>query len=259
MLTKLFAFYGLFLLFFAPKKSAFNFLPIIPLILFSLARGTSIEFSELFLFTLTLMFIKFNYISNRNKFFFFLSFFILIFIVGSVFLYQVQLRYNGEYSPKGCVYGFCYSKNFYLSDTLNTFLWVLVPYLLGGIYNLNVYISEFTFSMLFPLNAIFFGTEIFQICVENGYDCGAWKTLPILVAENFGLILAIIFYIGIPFLLRSFIRHSNSPFISVLGLYLFVYFIFSNFTGHGIIISYSNKLIVLILLLFYVVRTLRYK
>lgn len=259
MVVKLSAFYGLYLIFFAPKKSIFNFFLITPLISYSLTRGTNLEFLELFLFTITLTFVKFNHISNRSKVYLFLIFTIFIFIVSSVFLYQVQLRYGMEYLPGGCNYDFCYSHNSYLSDLFNMFLFVLTPYLMGGVYNLHVYISEFSFFMVFPLNTLVFETELSLICKANEYSCGPWKTLPILVVENFGYIFAIVFYIGIPFLLRSFIRHSSSLFISMLALYSFVYFIFSSFNGDGVISSFSNIFMLLTLVLFYVFRVLRYK
>lgn len=233
------AFYCIYLILFCRKNRMVAFVFIAPMVVFSVSRGTSIEFFEIALFFVSAFYIKSKIDVAFNGLRIYISIFLLLILGVSVFLGNVSLRLGESVFDDICFGPFCYGNA--LGSSLDPLFFFLSGYFLGGLYNISTFIAANEFiSALYPGNLLF-SRELDVLC-NSDYVCAAWHPLLADFISIFGV------FVIIPLLLMHKIvnmalKRSDNSFITCLIIYQYSYFVFSLFVGEGIFASSSNIII----------------
>lgn len=250
-LLKVSAFFGVFLAIFSSGGRIRYLFLVSPLLIYAMTRGTSVEFFELFMYSSVLFIIKYNGLTPSDRKKLIASAGVITILVVFLFLYQIQSRYSFGYKPSGCVYSFCYDDQG-AASFFDSIMFSLTPYFLGGISNIYIFFEGADYRVLFPINSTLFSTDLAFYCKTSEFLCGPWKPNLLSLTENLGSLVVIFIYLLIPFLIRRILISIKGGFSKTLVLYFYIYFLFSTFSGEGVISSFSNIFIILFLVLYWV-------
>jgi hypothetical protein len=241
---KLIAFYCIYYILFNSNEKLSSIIFMAPLIVYSISRGTSIEFFEMAVFTFSALYLKSKIYRVKNYITFIAS--LLLVIAGLyVFSSNISLRMGESVLDNVCFGPFCYEQG--LGTSLDPIFFLLSGYFFGGFYNISTYIyGNNIFDVIYPGNIIF-SFDLNHLC-EKGNSCAAWHPLLPKFISLMGLF-AIIPIVFIAKLVNVALYKSNDFFITCLIIYHYTYFIFSIFIGEGIFASNSNILILIFVLI----------
>jgi hypothetical protein len=250
---KIVAFYCIYSIVFCLQKKLWGIIFMAPMLIFSVSRGTSIEFFEIFLFLTVVMYIKSQYQINKHSHRIYGLLLIIFILASNIFMGNVSLRL-GESSLENLCFGpFCYKEG--LGTFMDPVFYFLSGYFLGGFYNSNVFFSGNDLVTLMLPGNIYFSHDLASLCAM-GFQCAAWEPL---LPKLFTIMGIFTFFILI--LLHKVVNvalsNSMNVFITCLILYNYTYLIFSLFVGEGIFSSSSNSLIFYSLSLALIIRSLR--
>lgn len=238
-LIKLVAFYSIYTIAFHSRERIAAFIFITPMIVYSVSRGTSIEFFELALFFITTLYVKskINLFANRRRMYIWL---LLLSIFGlSVFLGNISLRLGESLSDNVCFGPFCYGGG--LGSSLDPLFFFLSGYFLGGFYNISTFISaNEVIGVLFPGN-MFISRDLTNLCSME-YQCAAWHPLLPKIMSIMGIFILIVLAL-MHKVVNYMLSKSKNAFMACLIVYHYSYFVFSLFVGEGLFASSSNTLI----------------
>lgn len=242
-IIKITAFYYIYNFVFFDDSKLWSVAFLLPLIFFSIARGTSVEVFEMIIFLFSVLFLKSKLYHIKIMWFKYLPIAVLASVI---FIWNISLRMD-QYSLTNTCFGpFCYKSFFNLPfDNLFYFLGV---YFFSGFYNLYLlYNTNGLFEILMPFNAVF-TFSISEIC-KSKLVCGSWHPALVYLLPLLG-ILAIFFLFFLHKIVNIFLKKSRSAFMTAMVLYQYTYVVYSIFIGEGLFSSAPNKLILLITFLF---------
>lgn len=248
---KLCAFYSVYMISFLNKRKIAYFFLIVPLVMYSLTRGTNVELFEIFIYFSIVFIIKYNVLSKIEKIRMIRLVLLFVALFMFLFFYQVQSRYSFKYTTSVCTFSFCYDSN-YPFPSIGRMLFSMAPYFLGGLVNLYVYISDFSFLQLLPFNSSLSNLSMKASCEASSISCGPWKPVLITLIEFLGLFFTFIIYVLAPYLVIFINKRIRNQFVCSITLFVYLYFIYSSFIGGGVTTSYVYLLFILFVIVFFI-------
>ncbi|EHK9066792.1 TPA: hypothetical protein I7709_19850 [Vibrio vulnificus] len=237
---------------------------------FSISRGTSFELFELLFllwYSLTIRSIKFKAYINKFKV---IKNYILLFLVGSLFLVLYSYNISARYSFDSI--GSCTSTEMCLDN--DAFLMSLLPglgllseklsgYFLFGIYYLSKlielhWLKDLMSFILFFIPVGMGESQNVNLYCQGQVDCGAnWIPDMARILFDTGFILYILFCSLVMFFLNSTYRRvvsGSNSFYDIGSLFYLFYFFISLPVGNFITISSANVIIVMFFILLNLLR-----
>lgn len=238
------------------RSSRFDFvfllLGSLPLVVFSIFRGTNMEFFEIFVAIISGIYVR-SFIKGKGKFPLFIVFLGAV-VALSIYSVQINIRYNFDYVPS-CQNEFCYDEDSLIFRIFPVFYKISSYFYFGPDYIARLFEffvgSGVGWQLVFPGGGELLGYKGKWLCGEM-ISCGPTWAPDFEIALYFiGLpaTLALIFFVSK--IQRSVEYSSSSRFISFLGFYLMSLQLIAFPVGNFIFASSANKLMLFVFLFFF--------